>query len=202
MMTCVEVRPILSFFLEKETGPLETLETRRHLDACAPCRLRADRLDAVMSACAELPEKAPRTDVATAVMARLRTMKRASLDLSGAAKWSGLLLILGAMLPAFVRSDTPVLRTLTRPLSFLVGFLGGGDPGDGLAGRVAPIFLRAMGGGGVRPEITAGVGLDLAVGIQVLATALAIGLLIALPVAVMTLWFLRNGTERPGSRGI
>lgn len=202
MMTCAQVRPILSFFLEKETDPLETLETRRHLDSCAACRSRADRLGAVMGACAALPERAPGTDVASEVMSRLRALRSASPDLARSARWSGLLLILAAMLSALARPDARLFRTLSRPIDLLVAFLGGGDPGDGLAGRIVPILLRGVGGNGLRPELTAGAGLDLLISVQVLATALAIGLLIAIPVAVMTLWFLRSSADRRASNGV
>ena len=78
MMNCAEVRPILSLLLEKETEPLETLETRRHLDGCEPCNSRAQRLARVMHAVDTLPQREPAQDLTPQIMDRLREM-RASL---------------------------------------------------------------------------------------------------------------------------
>src|SRR5262245_46661330 len=134
MMRCAEVRPILSFLLEKETGPLETLEARRHLDGCRACQARANRLSSVMTACAELPESAPSVDLASSVMDSLRALKRAGAGkraASGwdvpAARWSGLAVLLGAGLALVTRPAVPALRALGGPFAYMAGLFAAGD---------------------------------------------------------------------------
>jgi len=206
MMRCAEVRPILSFLLEKETGPLETLEARRHLDGCDACRARADRLSSVMTACASLPEASPEIDLSSSVMHRLRAIKRAGAGSSfdgPAARWGGLAVLLGAGLALLTKPAVPALKTLGAPLAFLAGLFAGGDgagAGADFAGRVVAVALK-FAGVALRPEITSGAGIDLVVTVQLMATALSIGLVLAIPVALLTAWFLHQGSSRNGSLG-
>jgi|GEM_PF-3622496 len=208
MMRCAEVRPILSFLLEKETGPLETLEARRHLDGCGACQARADRLSSVMAACAALPEASPSVDFSSSVMDRLRALKRAGAATGStwdgpATRWGGLAVLLGAGLAILTRPAVPALKTLGAPLAFLAGLFAGGDgagPGTDLAGRAVAVALR-FAGVALRPEITSGGGVDLVITVQLMATALSIGLLLAIPVAILTAWFLHQGSSRSSQMG-
>src|SRR5262245_60098156 len=121
MMDCAGLRPLLTFYLEKETDPLETLEARVHLDSCSACRSRAQRLQGVMARCEALPQKRPGRDIAGAVMDRLASLKRSAHARTLTAKWSGVALLLSAGLAALTRPETPVMRALGAPVSFLVG---------------------------------------------------------------------------------
>jgi len=196
-MRCADVRPILSFFLEKETGPAETLETRRHLDACRACRSRAEHLSAVSTACASIREVAPATDLASSVMSRLRELRAASGMKGGmtAARWSGLSVILGSILALMTRRDGHALSALFHPFDYLATLLAGTDAASSSegAGRAAAALAMAVAGGGGGSDLTAGAGVDLLLTVQLVATGLLIGLLLALPVAVLTAWFLKDG---------
>ena len=201
-MSCAEVRPILPFLIEKEADPLETLEARRHLDSCRACRLRADRVSSVMTACADLRDQQPPVDVASGVMERLRGLKAAAAGgriwAPPAAKWSGLAVLAGAGLALLARPAAPVLRTLGAPLALLAGLLAGADAPDGtsdVAGHAVTVALRFV-GVAVKPELTSGAGIDLVVTFQLLATALTIGFLLVIPVAILTAWFLHYGSTR------
>lgn len=204
MMTCSEVRPLLSFMIEKETGPLETLEARRHLDACNACRMRAERISSVMSGCGSLPMQAPPADLSSSVMRKLRAIKAAAAGhtdgrrATASARWSGLAVLLGAGLALLMRPAVPVLRSLGEPLAFLTGLLAGGDAPQGpadFAGHAAAVALRAV-GVALKPELTSGAGIDLVVTFQLLATALSIGFLLAIPAAILTAFFLHLSTAR------
>jgi putative zinc finger protein len=205
MMTCTEVRPLLSFLLEKETGPLETLEARRHLDGCAPCRRRVERISTVMVACASLPEQTPPADMSGLVMQKLRALKKASARASStsgwappAAKWSGLALLFGAALGVFTRPAAPALKTLGAQLAFFAGLLAGTDPPGGaadVAGRAVGVALR-IASFAIRPELTSGSSPDLVVASRLVATALTLGFMLAIPVALLTAWFLHTGSGR------
>ena len=211
MMSCADIRPLISLFLEKETGPLETLEARRHLDGCHSCRSRARRLSDVMRDCAALPKQESPVDIASSVMDRLRQMlasmtsraeaagRRAVL----AARWGGLALVLGAALATLTRPESASRGAFDRSVDYLTALLNGGDaPGrsSDLAGGALLLALRIFGGGGVRSEMPAGTGLDPIMVAQVTATALLISLLLALPAAVLTAWFLRGRIRRRNSR--
>ena len=206
MLSCAEVRPLLSFLLEKETGPLETLEARRHLDGCPGCQTRADRLSSVMAACTALPEQAPSVDLSSNVMSRLRSLKRARAAAgpawdAPAARWGGLAVLLGAGLAMITRPAAPALKALGAPLAFLAGLFAGGDgaaAGPDFAGRAVAVALK-FAGVAIRPEMTTGAGVDLVIVVQLMATALSIGLLLAIPVALLTAWFLHDGSSRSGS---
>ena len=197
MMRCTEVRPILSFFLEKETGPAETLEARRHLDSCQSCRSRAAHLSAVSAACASLRKRAPANDLSTTVMNKLRAMRTAG-GMKGtlsAARWSSLSVILGSIVALLSRPDARMLSALYHPLDFLSALLSGTEAAgsaDGAAQAAAALAVAIAGGGG-GSELTAGAGVDLLLTVQVVATGLLTGLLLALPVAVLTAWFLKDG---------
>lgn len=197
MMHCAEVRPILSFFLEKETGPSETLETRRHLHSCASCRSRAARLSAVSAACASLTELTPPADLSSSIMNRLRALRAAG-GMKGtmsAARWGGLSVILGSVLALLSRPDGRMMSALFHPLDYLAALFAGTEAAGSAEGaaQAAAALALAVAGGGVRPELTAGAGVDLLLTVQVVATALLIGLLLAIPVAMVTAWFLRDG---------
>ena len=197
MMRCAEVRPILSFFIEKETGPSETLATRRHLDGCEFCRSRAEHLSAVAAACGSLRELPPPADLAATVMNRLRAL-RAARGMKGtmtAARWGGLSVILGSVFAMLSRPDGRMLRALIHPLDYLAALLAGGETAgsaEGAAQSAAALAL-SVARGGAGPELTAGAGVDLLLTVQVAATALLIGLLLAIPVALLTAWFLKDG---------
>jgi hypothetical protein len=208
MLSCAEVRPLLSFLLEKETGPLETLEARRHLDGCPGCQTRADRLSNVMAACTALPEQTPSVDLSSNVMSRLRSLKRAGAVTGSAleapaARWGGLAVLLGAGLAMITRPAAPALKALGAPLAFLAGVFAGGDgaaAGPDFAGRAVAVALK-FAGVAIRPEMTSGTGIDLVIVVQLMATALSIGLLLAIPVALLTAWFLHQGSSRSSSLG-
>ena len=196
MMGCAEVRPLLSFLIEKETGPLETLEARRHLAGCPACRRRVDRISHVMSACATLPEQAPPIDLAASVMDKLRALKNTAER--PAARWSGLAVLMGAALAVVTRPALPALKALGAPLALIAGFFagnGGSDGGADFAGRAVAVALR-FAGVALRPEMTTGAGVDLVITFQLMATALTIGLVLAIPVALLTAWFLHENAPR------
>ena len=197
MMRCAEVRPILSFFLEKETGPSETLETRRHLDGCQSCRSRAEDLSAVSSACTSLKELTPRADLSSSVMNRLRALRAAG-GMKGtmsAARWSGLSVIVGSLLALLSRPGGHMMSALVHPLDYLSALLAGTEAAGSSEGaaQAAAALALTVAGGGARAELTAGAGVDLLLTVQVVATGLLIGLLLAIPVAVVTAWFLKGG---------
>ncbi|HKY33380.1 MAG TPA: zf-HC2 domain-containing protein [Candidatus Polarisedimenticolia bacterium] len=197
MMTCAELRPLLSFFLEKETGPLETLEARRHLDACPRCRARARTMAGVLQSCSDLPAGPPGRDLPGAVMQRLRALKAAS----GArgAKWTGLALLLAGGLGALAAPDAPMRRALGRPLSFLAGLVSQG----GASERLRELMAESAPGvpqlvqGGIRAGLSdAALGMDATLAVNLLATALAFVLALAIPVALVTAWLLHRDASR------
>jgi anti-sigma factor RsiW len=202
MISCTQVRPILSLLLEKETGPLETLQARQHLDACDRCRSRARRLETVMLAAStpapscDAPHEA---DIASSVMRRLRDMKARMNDASVAAasKWTGLVMILGAALAGTAPPGAPfhgVVEAVARPFNFIFSLFTNGDGSErvrDLAGVAAPIALKLL-DGSLRTDLSAGAGFDLVMLVQILATALAIGFTLIIPVAVLTAWFLHQ----------
>jgi putative zinc finger protein len=204
MMSCAEVRPILSFLIEKETGPLETLEARRHLDGCVSCRARADRLSVLMTACGNLPCETPPSDLTSTVMQRLRSMKTAATR-AGArglapatAKWGGLVALLGAGLALVARPAVPVLKALGAPLVMLAGMLGDPESPSGatdVAGRAVAAALQYA-GVALKPEWATGAGIDGTLTFQLLATAMTIAFLLAIPAGVLTAWFLHEGAAR------
>ncbi|HEY3174608.1 MAG TPA: zf-HC2 domain-containing protein [Candidatus Polarisedimenticolia bacterium] len=206
MMTCADVRPILSLFLEKETGPLETMETRRHLDGCDSCRSRAGRLSGVLGACAALASEAPPMDVASSVMERLRRMRASMSSRPGgaakpgalAARWSGLVVLLGAAMAFLAYPGAGGRGAIGRSRDYLAALLSGNDPAGrstDFAGGTILVALKAL-GGGFRTELPAGAGLDLILVVNLVATSLLIALLLALPVAALTAWFLRKEARR------
>src|SRR5262245_31372780 len=203
MMRCVEVRPILSFLIEKETGPLETLEARRHLEACDSCRTRAARLSTVMTACENLPARVPPQDLSSSVMQRLRSMRdaaslRGAGEASPALKWSGLVALLGAGLAYLARPAVPAIKALGAPLAVVAGLLGGSDAPAGaadVAGRAVAVALQFV-GIAIKPEWASGANVDLTGSFQLLATALTIGFLLAIPAGVLTAWFLHAEAGR------
>ncbi|HET9481860.1 MAG TPA: zf-HC2 domain-containing protein [Candidatus Polarisedimenticolia bacterium] len=197
MIRCAELRPILSLFLEKETGPLETLETRRHLDGCEPCRLRARRLGDIMNACSELRENQPPADIAGGVMAKLRAMKQAAASAAGgalAARWSGLTLVVLAALAGITAPGSAMGRLLVRPFSFVAGLFGpgGGEAARDLAGAAVPVAMRFL-NGDLHAELASSSGLDVLLMARLAATALALCFVLAIPVAALTYCLLRHG---------
>ncbi|MGH9868411.1 MAG: anti-sigma factor family protein [Candidatus Polarisedimenticolia bacterium] len=194
MMDCGGLRPILSFYLEKETGPLETLEARRHLDACPACRARASRMAGTMARCDALEAQSPASDITAMVMGKLADLKRAArrVEPALAAKWSGVALLLAAGLSAISSPVTPVIRLLSRPAAFLAGLAAGGS-GDRLRdalGGALPLLPASL-SDGVRSDI-ASAGVDAALAVQLLGTALVFGLGLAVPVALVTAWLLHR----------
>jgi anti-sigma factor RsiW len=200
MLNCTDVRPILSTFIEKETDPLQTLETRRHLDNCSACQRRADRLAGVMNACSAMSDAEPSASIADAVMKRLRGMKSravaaGTVDL--AAKWTGLMVLLAAGATAVMSPATPALRALGRPIHALIGLVAGTGSGENarnLLSSAGPAILRFL-DGETASEIAAGAGLDLSISLQVLASGLLFGFLLIIPVAIVTAWMLHNGSR-------
>ncbi|MFQ5701496.1 MAG: anti-sigma factor family protein [Acidobacteriota bacterium] len=207
MMRCQDVRPILSFFLEKETDPFETLQARRHLEGCAACRARADRLSTVMRACDAYRDGRPPADTASLVMARLRSLKATATArgrTSLAAKWTGLAALLTAGLAVLTggpAADT--LRGYTGPLRAIwewLSVLGGADAVRSFLASAGPAVVRLI-DGRLAADLAAGAGLDLTVSVRILATALAFGFLLAIPAAIVTAWLLydRVAFMRPGA---
>lgn len=195
MMNCAGLRPILSFYLEKETGPMETLEARRHLDSCASCQSRARRMAETMARCDTVAAPAPSLDIARMVMGRLSAFKRASREATPvmAAKWSGLAIVLSAALGVTLTRLTPMSRALSRPITFLAGLVAGGE-GDRLGklvGGALPLLPSAI-AGGVPSDLAPATAMDAAVTVQVLGTALVVGLVLAIPVALLTAWLLHR----------
>jgi len=205
MMSCARLRPILGFLLEKETGPLETLEARTHLDHCPACQTRARRMERTLARCNAIPDQSPSRDIAGDVMQRLTSLKRtaAAANPAMAAKWSGIGLILAAGLTAITMPGAPVLGLLARPVAFLVSLATGGEHLDRLrqiAGRVLP-FLPSAISGAMDTEVASRAGFDTALAIQLLGTALVFGLGLAIPVAIVTAWLLhRESASSPSSR--
>ncbi len=200
MMSCAEVRPILSLLLEKETEPLETLETRRHLDDCGNCSSRARRLARLMHAVDTLPQREPGKDLAPLVMDRLRGMKESLWNESAvvqAGKWSGLALILGAGMATMAGPGGPLLTSLGRRLAPFTGIVSRATDMDGMRemlGGAVPLALRLL-HGSPGSEVAAAAGPDLGITIQVLATALFLALAVAIPVAATTFWLLHTGSR-------
>jgi len=200
MMNCAQVRPILSLLVEKETEPLQTLETRRHLDDCEPCSSRVQRLARVMHAVDTLPQQEPGMDLAPLVMARLREMKAGVWGESAVAqagKWSGLALILGAGLATMAGPGGQILSSLGRRLSPFAGLASRAADVDGMRemlGGAVPLALRFL-HGSPGSDLVAAAGPDLGITIQVLATALFLALAVAIPVAATTFWLLHSGSR-------
>jgi predicted anti-sigma-YlaC factor YlaD len=195
MIDCTGLRPLLSFYLEKETGPLETLEARRHLDSCEACRTRARRMAETMARCDAIPEPAPTLDIARMVMGRLSSFKRASREATPlmAAKWSGLAIVLSAALGVTLTRLEPMSRALSRPVAFLAGLVAGGE-GDRLGklvGGAVPLLPSAI-AGRVPSDLAPATAMDATVTVQVLGTALVFGLGLAIPVALLTAWLLHR----------
>jgi len=202
MLRCVEARPMLSFFIERETDPLQTLETRRHIDSCASCRARAEGMREVMERCSDIEEQRPPRDIAASVMDRLRGMRDAALAEGGlgkAARWTGLALLIGGGLAGISRPETPILGTLARPFTFLVSLFTGGDadPAGRFLDNVLPLAGRML-RGGVGTDLPGSSGIDLSVSLQILSTALVFGLALAVPVAIVTIWMLHSGSAGRG----
>jgi predicted anti-sigma-YlaC factor YlaD len=201
MMDCAGLRPLLGFYLEKETDPLETLEARIHLDSCSACRSRAQSLQGVMARCETLPQRRPARDIAVGVMGRLASLKRSAHARTLTAKWSGVAVILSAGLAALMHPAAPVMRVLGPPVEFLVGLVSGGsqDKLRDLVGSAGP-FVPAAVSGALRPGLASGaMGPNVTLTIQLFATGLAFGLGLAIPVAVLTAWLLhREAASRSG----
>ena len=201
MMTCSEVRPILSLFLEKETEPLETLQTRRHLDECRACAARARRIDRVMESMHGLETSEPPADLAPLVMTRLQTLReRIHHTLSGqqALKWSGLAVLLGAGLASLTRSSSDLLRAIGRPLAPLAGLVGDPSTWDGLGEKIGGVVPAAVGlvRGAGGANLLNSAGSDVSVLFQVVGTALILAFSLAIPVLATTAWLLRHGARR------
>lgn len=201
-MKCSQVRPLLSFLIEKETGPLETLEIRRHLDGCSACLARVARLDNTMSQVASLPQAAPPADIAASVMSRLRNLRTSAVALGHpdaslfhSAKWSGLAVLSGIGLASLTAAFIPALRALGRPLAGLAGLFTDGQAvqqAREFAGAVVPMAMRAL-NGDTGLELSASTGLDVVISVKLLATALGLASMLAIPVAVLTIILLRGG---------
>ena len=195
MTRCSEVRACLGFFLEKETGPLETLQTRQHLDGCEACRSRAERLSRLMTDCANLPQAEPHADVAAAVMTRLRAIRASMIPnvaSAAALKWSGLVLVLCSILTGLAGQAT---TWPTGPAALLARLVWGADSAGGTGEATSgalPVVVRVL-HGGLRSDLSAApLGLDLQLALQLLATALAVAFMLAIPVALVTAWLLRH----------
>jgi len=200
MMKCAQVRPILSSFLEKETDPLQTLDTRRHLGECGSCNRRADRLRSLMAACDDLPVAEASSSIADSVMSRLRGIRSQALAMGTvdlAAKWTGLMVLLGVGLTAAVAPAAPALRSLARPFHALIGLVAGGDSGEGarnFLSAAGPAVLRLV-SGETSSEVAGQAGLDLSISMQVLATGLLFGFMLVIPVAIVTAWMLHTSSR-------
>ncbi len=203
MITCSEARPLLALFLEKETGPLETLETRRHLDGCRACSARAERMSGLLRTLDDLPCPEVPRDMGAAVMSSLRVMKAGLSKRDGAAlaaKWSGLVLLLASGLSGAAASARVLAARADGVLGGAGTLAGDGAAADGvreLIGGAVPVALRALKGGagwGVLAKADTG----LSVAVQVLATGLCFALLLAIPVALTTAWLLHKGSA-PGA---
>ncbi len=198
-MNCAQVRPLLSFLLEQESSPYETLEARRHLADCARCRRGSDRLAHVMERCDRLDVAPPPVDVASGVMARLRLMRAAAVQagdphssIMTAARWSSLGVVICACAAAMTQAGFSWIRALASPFTSLVGFLTDGQKVQAVretAGAIAPVAMRAL-DGGLRLEI-AGTG-NLGTSLQILGTALGLGTLLAIPVAALAAWMIHR----------
>jgi len=200
---CGRVRSILSFFLEKETDPLDTLRTRRHLDGCIACRRIADRISVVMQTLSDslgvsrtLADEGP-ADIAAGVMARLRSMKSRSLSdgtLEMAAKWSGLLLILTAGTAAILRQGGVGAKFAANPLGSAVSMFGEaldlGRLGD-LAAALGAALSR-IAEGGTLADLAERIGPDALIPLQIAGSALSIVAALAVPAAALAAWMIRS----------
>ncbi len=196
MMTCRQVRPIISFLIEKEAGPGETLEARRHLDACRPCNERELDLRRVMDSVATMKQPAVPGDVAVLVMDRLRSMRdRLSAQGTGqlAAKWSGLCLILAACLIAASASYRQSLSEIGayRSAASLIESASVADATEAIVGYATPLALQAA-GGKLGSEIEFEPASDLSISMSILATALVLLLALVIPAALTAAWLARR----------
>lgn len=205
MMKCSDTRPLLSFLAEKETEPLETLETRRHLDNCRPCARRAEGMARLMDRFDALPEHEPPEDLTPAIMSRLREMRaRLAAEHPGglAAKWTGLAVMIGSSLAALSSSAGQTsLKTLSKPFASIAGLLSGAslfrDIDELLSGAAPALFRVATTRLG--NDVVLETGSDLTITLQILATFLVLLFTLAIPVLGATAWFLRSGPGRPDS---
>ena len=113
--SCEWTRERIAAYLEHEAGPAEALEIAAHLGRCAMCADETARERELLRALRSMPSPAPRTDVASGVMKRLREV-RAALPARRALKWSALGL-LGLLLLDGLRPGSPTrsgIRTLSR----------------------------------------------------------------------------------------
>lgn len=191
---CSEIRPLIARFIDRETDPRETLRTRSHLDACAACRLRADRLGAVMSACDGIDDVAPPEDVAARVMGALRRMKAAApLSEIRASKWTGLGILLAAGAAVLGRrydlaekAAIPV-RLLARGV---VRTTGAAEAAESWLSNAAPSLVRFLDAD--LGAASGAAGPDFAVMAHIGGVALLLALLLAVPVAALTAWMLHT----------
>jgi hypothetical protein len=199
-MNCAQIRPLLSFLVERESSPYETLEARRHLADCTRCRARADRMARVMERCDAMPVAAPTADIATGVMARLRLMRDAAAQsgrdasLFNAARWSSLAVILCTFAGAMSQTGGSLLRAAASPFSWLFNLLSNADRVEAVretAGAMAPVALRAL-DGGLRLEVAGPGSGNIMTSLQILGTALGLGTLIAIPVAALAAWMIHR----------
>jgi hypothetical protein len=156
------------------------------------------------------PNQEPPVDIASSVMDRLRQMRAlmtSRAEAAGrravlAARWGGLAVMLGAALATLTQPESSNRGAFGRSLDYLAALLSGDDaPGrsSDLTGGALLLALRIF-RGGLHSGMPAGGGLDLIVMAQTAATALLISLLLALPVAVLTVWYLRGRIHRRDSR--
>lgn len=213
MLSCLRTRALLPRLIERETGPLETLEARRHLDQCSRCRTRFDalvedlRLPLASAGAVPAIESGPvgsgpeLPDVAASVMDRLRALRRQSLaqglPLPGGARWSSLALFLGAGLGAACLPGAPLSRALGRPFAILQGWIAGEwtQHVEEMATAAVPLAARAA-NGTLRLELPLGAPPELVTVLQILATALGIVFTIAIPAGALAAWLVR-ASRRP-----
>lgn len=196
MMTCRQVRPIISFLIEKEAEPREALEARSHIDHCASCRHHEDDLRRIMGSASAMPRATASGDVAALVMDRLRAMRdRLSNPGTGqlAAKWSGLCLILAACLIAMSASYRNSLSEIgvLPPVSGLIGTESVAEAAEMIVGYAAPVAMRATGG-----NLASGIELDpasdLSITMSILATGLVLLLALVIPAVLTAAWLARK----------
>ena len=129
-------------------------------------------------------------------MARLRAIRASMIPSAASAaalKWSGLALVLCSLVTGLggqLASWWP-----SRSAAVVARLVWGGDPdggsGDASSGAL-PMVVRVL-HGGLRSDLAgAPLGFDLQLALQVLATALAVAFMLAIPVGLVAAWLLRH----------
>lgn len=121
-MTCRDVRPQLSPYLDQDVSPGQAGVIRGHLASCAACRAHLTSLQDAVEAVAALPRLECPTSVAARVLDRVDLERRKpSLAALARPRWAARPLILPSLVPAAL-----VLATLAGALLGLSRGPGGG----------------------------------------------------------------------------